>query len=442
MKHCINGQEITSDVHERLKQDCRFYMEQCGDSNNTEVYIDVNPDDLANLIQYVEIPEDDRNFMFILKKSLLEIFNLMELLHYMMSREMNLYLIQCLRCIIEDNPTIMDSINNEFHFFEREYIEKLKKTSSMSGGVSVVFAPCAYRFKQDLWVDIKVVVFKICIVRCLGFSYLHVGNMNTLHLMEPQNEIQRRMLSRSKVLVPKRIEYVDDVEFGDAINLLNCTIEYTNGCRYMGAVRIDEVFGFQRHGLGKFYSNDDYDSLESDGRYLFNCIHYGCICANERDVMCDCAYCICYNYHNEEEEEERDSDRCNFSYEKEAILLWIGEDYDFTEDERICSECRNEMYNERADHHRRQVELWNRIFELGLVDRLLDSELKNSYLHEMLYEGIQEHQKFGDFVEIKTFDDYMKYIDAPVDPDNFGKIVEHLDHVVSEFRNGRGRYYG
>lgn len=433
MKHCINGQEITSDVHERLKQDCRFYMEQC-DDGITDVYIDVSPDNLANLIQYVEIPEDDRNFMFMLKKPLHEIFNLMELLHYMMSREMKLYMIQCLRCIVEDNPTIMDSIHNEFHFFEREYIEKLKKASSMSG-VSVVFAPCAYRFKQDLWIDIKVVIFKICIVRCLGFLYLHVGNMNTLHLMEPQNEIQRRMLSRSKVLVPKRIEYVDALAYGDAINMLNCTIQYTNGCRYMGAVRIDEVFGFQRHGRGSFYSNDNIDSLESDGRYLFNRIHYGCICVNDRDIMCDCTYCNCYNFHNEEEEEERDSDRCNFSYDKEEILQWIGEDYDFTSDESICSECKSEMYNERVDHHRRQMELWNRIFDLGLGE----SELKNSHLHEILYEEIQEHQTYGDFVEVKTFDDYMKYIDAPVDPNNH---FEHLHHTVAEFRNGRGRYYG
>jgi hypothetical protein len=82
--------------------------------------------------------------------------------------------------------------------------------------------------------------------------------------------------------------------------------------------------------------------------------------------------------------------------------------------------------------------MFSRIFDLDLTA----FDMRNSFLHEILYEEIQTFQAYGDFVEIKTFDDYIKYIDAPVDTNNFEKLVEHLRHTVSEFRNGRGRYYG
>jgi hypothetical protein len=426
--HCINGQEITADVHDTLKEDCQFYMEQCVDGD-TYIYLNVPPNDLANLIQYVEIPENDRNLQFIVKKPMVVLFDMLELLHYMMSTKMKHNLMESLKSIVEENPTILDSIKNEFNFFEREYIEKLK-ASSITSGVSVVFAPYPYHFKDDLWIDIKVVLFKICIVRCLGFLYLHVGDTNTLYLMEPQNEIQRRMLSRSNMLIPRHIEYANELAFGDTINMSNCRLNYTNeSCHYRGAVRIDEVLGFQRHGMGKFCA---YDTLESEGRYLFNHVDFACIWANERDIMCDCTYC------SHDEDEEDVGNICNFHYDRSDIIQWMDEEHDFTSDERLCHDCRSEMYNDKRKNQERQVEMWNRLFDLDLTD--LDKG--NSYLHEILYEEIQEFQPYGDFVEIKTFDNYVKYIDSPVDPNNFEKLVEHLRHTVSEFRNGRGRYYG
>lgn len=432
--HYINGQEITSDVHARLKEDCQFYMEQCEDKESTtEVFIDdVHPSGLVNLLQYVVIPQDERNLQFILTKPLLEIFDMLDLLHYMMSSKMKQSVMVCLKFIIEDSPTIMDSINNEFHFFEREYIEKLKAIS-ITSGVSVIFAPCPYQFKPDLWIDIKVVVFNICIVRCLGFLYLHVGDTNTLHLMEPQNEIQRRMLSRSNLLIPRHIEYVDKVLFGDGINVSNCRLNYTNeSSYYSGAIRIDEVLGFQRHGIGNFYTHD---TLESYGRYLFNRITYECICANERDIMCDCTYCT----HYDDEGEQGEGNRCHFHYDNNVILQWMDEEHDFNSDERLCDDCRSEMYSDRRNNYERQMRMFSRIFDLDLNDI---GDYQNSHLHEILYEEIQEYQAFGDFKEVKTFDDYVKFIDNPVDPNNFGELVEHLRHTVSEFRNGRGRYYG
>jgi hypothetical protein len=426
--HCINGQEITADVHDKLKEDCQFYMEQCVDGD-TYIYLNVPPNDLANLIQYVEIPENDRNLQFIVKKPMVVLFDMLELLHYMMSTKMKHNLMESLKSIVEENPTILDSIKNEFNFFEREYIEKLK-ASSITSGVSVVFAPYPYHFKDDLWIDIKVVLFKICIVRCLGFLYLHVGDTNTLYLMEPQNEIQRRMLSRSNMLIPRHIEYANELAFGDTINMSNCRLNYRNeSCHYRGAVRIDEVLGFQRHGMGKFCA---YDTLESEGRYLFNHVDFACIWANERDIMCDCTYC------SHDEDEEDVGNICNFHYDRSDIIQWMDEEHDFTSDERLCHDCRSEMYNDKRKNQERQVEMWNRLFDLDLTD--LDKG--NSYLHEILYEEIQEFQPYGDFVEIKTFDNYVKYIDSPVDPNNFEKLVEHLRHTVSEFRNGRGRYYG
>jgi hypothetical protein len=116
----------------------------------------------------------------------------------------------------------------------------------------------------------------------------------------------------------------------------------------------------------------------------------------------------------------------------------MDEEHDFTSDERLCDDCRSEMYNDKRKNQERQVEMWNRLFDLDLTD----FDMRDSYLHEILYEEIQEFQAYGDFVEIKTFDDYVKYIDSPVDPNNFEKLVEHLHYTVSEFRNGRGRYYG
>ena len=137
-RHCINGQEITADVHNKLKEDCRFYMEQCVDGH-TDIYLNVSPSGLANLIQYVAIPEDDydRNLQFILKKPLVVLFDMLELLHYMMSTQMKYHLMLSLKEIAQENPAILDGIKNEFYFFEREYIEKLKASSI----TSVVFVP-------------------------------------------------------------------------------------------------------------------------------------------------------------------------------------------------------------------------------------------------------------------------------------------------------------
>jgi len=426
-RHCINGQEITADVHNKLKEDCRFYMEQCVDGH-TDIYLNVSPSGLANLIQYVAIPEDDydRNLQFILKKPLVVLFDMLELLHYMMSTQMKYHLMLSLKEIAQENPAILDGIKNEFYFFEREYIEKLKASSI----TSVVFVPYPYHFKDDLWIDIKVVLFKICIVRCLGFLYLHVGDTNTLYLMEPQNEIQRRMLSRSNMLIPRHIEYANELAFGDAINMSNCKLNYTNeSCHYRGAIRIDEVLGFQRHGIGNFYAHN---TLEAEGRYLFNRIDYTCIWANERDILCDCTYC------SHDDDEEDVENRCNFHHDRSDIIQWMDEEHDFTSDERLCDDCRSEMYENKRSHQQRQVEMFSRIFDLDLTA----FDMRNSFLHEILYEEIQTFQAYGDFVEIKTFDDYIKYIDAPVDTNNFEKLVEHLRHTVSEFRNGRGRYYG
>ena len=419
----INGKVIPYYVHKKLLMDCEFYAEQCSEAeaNNTNVLIHIHQESIKYLLCFMksELIDDSTHK--------LSLFNLLELLHHLLSKELKKIAINSLVRIIGRNPAIMDGITNELYPFESEYILHLKATRPALNELFLHLKPRnrpaldndhpqEYHFNEDLWIDIKISLFNIHIMHFFGFSYIHVGNLPTLHLMKPLNEVQRKMLAMSdKLLIAKHISCPLGSEIyqnWSSINCLHSTLTYTNGSKYTGGIRMG-AFGPQRHGCGSYYLNDDEDSLEvREGGYLYD---------RPGQFRC-CDDNIIYGK--------------KFGYPGTAKdLRLVIKEGDFLKDEHHCEQCESAIYHQRLNNNERLLKLCGTIFGLELTS----SEIADDYLYDLMYACIQEHELFGYCEEIESYDDYINAVEAVVDeyfddPKDFEALVKKVNMTLDEYR--------
>ena len=225
----------------------------------------------------------------------------------MMSDKLKTTVLNKVSLIIIEYPEIITT-SNLLHPFERECLAEMKSTEGTG---------TRYTFTPELFIELKIVLFgKIFILKTVGFTYVGFAygilrKTGILRLLPPQNEIQTKIQTEISRLIVEKIEY--DLTPNNAINLLNCTLIYRDSKdRYNGNVRIDEVMGFQKHGLGGF-------SMGACCRYLYDYIDYDCL-IDPKKKICRCVFCRCTKV------------MCNFNKENKEISMPFIDDCEFYTD--------------------------------------------------------------------------------------------------------------
>lgn len=425
-RHTINGVIISDKAHSQIKEDCEFYASQCdNDDDDTDIILPINsPSVLENVLKFVDnndsFPMIRDKTTTVLKVNLRDFYDMLELLHLMMSKNLKTSLISMLSSLVASHCYILNGIQNEFEFFEKAYLVNLESQEEEEG-----ITTCEYRFTDDLWIDIKIMIFDLKITRCLGCSYVQVNTMTTLFRLEPKTELESRVRDlKSYQLVIGRIEYITDRP-EKRIDLLDCRVYYTNGSMYRGSLRFDIDLGFQRHGAGIFYTTCDTDSEERDGLYLYNKPCNEC----SGDEECDCCFCTCENYRirfeedededneedeDEEDEEEMDERKCFFNCSRNACLRVLNWEDIEKESTLYCRNCKITVLKHINDLYVSRNKVLSILSDFDLPNFLLRWRTKfDQKLNNQLKTLASEMDHFWEgcsLKTIKTYEDYMHYI--------------------------------
>lgn len=428
----INQVPISERVHNVLIGDSEFYATQCENEDYTDVIIPLTSSSaLENVLKYIE----DKEFLFrcikayrylqtefVFQLELIELFKMIELLDLLMSKTLETNLIRVLGDIVGCHPFILESIQNDLLFFEKEYLLRGTRHRGMiikKDGLN----PCEYRFNDDLWIEMKAGIFNLTILRSVGCSYVKVDSMTTLFRLPPQTELEIKVQElKSYKLVIDRIEYYYHSFQGKVMNVRECQVYYTNGSMYHGSLRFDTVLGFQRHGLGKFYSTSHLDSLERSGFYLYDAPYNECIVGDEYE--CECKFCNCLNYGiavegmdaDDFDEEDHDADeidecRCFFNAYKTNCFEDLSETKfgHFDATLRMCPDCKDAVLDHLKNLYVARVNVWSRLCDFPLP-YMYERE---SGLNDVLLQttsGLDHFWEDRHLKDVKTYKDYIKYV--------------------------------
>jgi hypothetical protein len=416
--HTINGIPISAKAHSALKHDCVFYATQCENDDSVDVIVPLGSSFSSSVLENVfKLAEDDDCFpfkktksAFVLEIELREFYDMLEILHLLMSKNLKAHAISWLSSLVACHPYVFGEIQNKLEFFEKAYLAQPPKNHGATILKEGIHA-CEYRFTEDLWIDMKIIIFDLTITRSLGCGYIQVNTMKTLFRLEPQTELEIRVRDlKSYKLVIERIEY--DAECWEKrMNLLNCRVYYTNGSMYHGGLRFDKDLGFQRHGVGKFYSTCHTDSEERHCRYLYDKAIDDCF--NHEDMDCDCSFCTCDSYRigceDLDDDEKIDQRRCFFNYEKSNCFQHLnGKEDDSLLSCKDCNEICLEHINSLYVSRNKVLGILCR-FELPKLWRVGYDEQMNDVLTKTLA-GMDHFWTDSSVKSIATYEDYMNYI--------------------------------
>jgi hypothetical protein len=422
--HSINGVPISKTAHNVLIGDSEFYATQCEHEDYKDVIIPLTSSSsssvLENVLKYIE----DKQFLFkrinayrylqtefVFQLELIELYKMIELLELLMSKTLKTNLIRVLGDIVACHPFILEPIQNDLLFFEKEYLLRGTRHRGMiikKDGLN----PCKYRFNDDLWIEMKVGIFNLTILRSVGCSYVQVGSMTTLFRLPPQTELEIKV-QKLKSLDIDRIEYDYHSFRGKQINMRDCQVYYTNGSMYHGSLRFDAVLGFQRHGLGKFFSTFPLDSLDKSGFYLYDAFIYITINAGVR------SFCNCLNYgiafegldEDDHDEDEIDEYRCFFNSLKTNCLEELSETKfgHFDATLTMCEDCKVVVLEHLKNLYVARINVWSLLCDFPLPDMYE----RESGLHDVLMQmttGLDYFWEDRYLKDVKTYEDYIHYV--------------------------------
>lgn len=433
----INEVPISETAHKVLLEDSEFYATQCEHEDYKDVIIPLTSPSsssaLENVLKYIE----DKQFLFrcikayrylqtefVFQVELIELYKMIELLDLLMSKTLKTNLIRVLGDIVACHPFILEPIQNDLLFFEKEYLLRGTRHRGMiikKDGLN----PCEYRFNDDLWIEIKVGIFNSTILRSVGCSYIQVGLMTTVFRLPPQTELEIKVHElKSYKLVIDRIEYYYHSFGGKRMNMRDCQVFYTNGSMYHGSLRFDTVLGFQRHGFGKFYSTSHLDSLERSGFYLYDAPYNECVSGVAGvEYECECKFCNCLNFgiavegmdDDDFDEEDHDADdidecRCFFNAYKTNCFQDLSETNFGHLDSTLtmCPDCKDVVLDHLRTLHVARINVWSRVCNLPEPEP--DFEREVGVVLMKMTSGIDHFWKDCYLKDVNTYEDYIQYV--------------------------------
>lgn len=206
------------------------------------------------------------------------------------------------------------------------------------------------------------------------------------------------------------------------MNVRECQVYYTNGSMYHGSLRFDTVLGFQRHGLGKFYSTSHLDSLDKTGFYLYDMPYNACIDGD--DYECECKFCNCSNYGiafegmdaDDFDEDDHDADeidgyRCFFNPFKTNCLEELSETKfgHFDATLTMCEDCKVVVLEHLKNLYVARVNVWSRLCDFPLPYMYERESGLNDVLLQMT-SGLDHFWEDRHLKDVKTYKDYINYV--------------------------------
>lgn len=428
----INGVKISDSVHQKFKEDFPVYREIIGEEEEEkEEYNDIS---LPQIIHHqavlfnLVISKAQIQFLTNLLKSgtPTNVFQLTEPLDYLMSEKNMAVVVKTIAEIIKCNPNTTNYIENmeDLSSLEKLSLESIHEKYRSRSSISSWNHISSYRFSDNVWIMIKIALFKYKIVRTFGLSHVNLYCLNYLALSEKPQCVLDELVRSETINYPIKIS--GTLHADNTFDLGNCSMEYRNGNSYQGNIIVDKDIGYLRHGdNGSFYSSDNI--LEHHGRYVYDFYDYGCD-SNRDDVICHCDLCFCKrrasNYESmfEEEEEEDDDDdqaccsRENYNYH--IPLVTSVEPFRI----RHCEECTVGMWQHCANLRVRKMRYWNKILDLNLTE----SQIYNKMLFEMISKSHVDPLADIYIKSIENYQDYFQYIEPSP------KIIQERARYLNE----------
>jgi hypothetical protein len=440
----INGVKISDSVHKKFKEDFPVYEQILGEEEEEEEDNDIC---LPQIIHHqavlfnLVISKDQIEFLtsLLVKRSPIYVFQLTEPLDYLMSEKNMAVVVKTIAGMIQYNPNLTPWIENmeDLSSLEKLSLENIHKKYTTPTYRSTVSAwdisDGKYRFSDNVWILIKIALFKYKVVRTFGLSHMSLFCLDALTLSEKPQCILDELVRLKTMVYPTTISgrLYDDNSF----DLGNCCVTYKNGNSFHGSVILDKDIGCLRHGdNGSFYSEN---ILEHSGRYVYDVYENGCD-SNREDVVCFCDLCHCrrrgqsmFSEDEEEDEEEEDGeektdDQSCFSRENYNHYLNLVtsryKDYPFRI--RHCKLCSVHMNQDLTHLRIRKVRYWDKILDLNLTE----SQIFNKRLFDTI--TTSRIDPLSD-IFVKSVDNYQDYIQY-VEPSP--KILEERAQYFNEKR--------
>ena len=434
----INGVKISDSVHQKFKEDFPVYQQIVGEEEED------NDISMSQIIHHqavlfnLVISKDPIEFLtgLLVKGSPIHVFQLTEPLDYLMSEKNMAIVVKTIAGMIQYNPNLTPWIENmeDLSSLEKLSLENIhQKYVGTRSTVSAwdIISDGKYRFSDNIWILIKIALFKYKVVRTFGLSHVSLFCLDDLTLSEKPQCILDALVRLKTMVYPTTISgrLYDDNTF----DLGNCCMMYKNGNSFQGSVILDKDIGFLRHGdNGSFYSEN---ILEHSGRYVYDAYENGCD-SNRDDVICFCDLCHCrrsggqsmfFEEDDEEndEEEETDDQSCfsreNYNHHLNLVTSRY-KDYPFRI--RQCKSCLLTMYQDLTNLRLRKMRYWNKILDLNLTE----SQIFNRKLFDLISSSRIDPL---DDIYVKSVDNYEDYIQY-VEPSP--KILEERVQYFNEKR--------
>lgn len=427
----INGVKISDSVHQKFKEDFPVYQQIVGEEEED------NDISLSQIIHHqavlfnLVISKDPIEFLtgLLVKGSPIHVFQLTEPLDYLMSEKNMAIVVKTIAGMIQYNPNLTPWIENmeDLSSLEKLSLENIhQKYVGTRSTVSAwdIITDGKYRFSDNIWILIKIALFKYKVVRTFGLSHVSLFCLNYLALSEKPQCVLDELVRSETMNYPIKISgtlYADNT-----FDLGNCSMEYRSGNSYQGNIIVDKDIGYLRHGdNGSFYSSDNI--LEHHGRYVYDFYDYGCD-SNRDDVICHCDLCYCKrrssNYESmfeeEDDDDEMNDDQCcsreNYNYHIQLVTS--------VQPFRIrhCEECTVGMWQHCASLRVRKMRYWNKILDLNLTE----SQIYNKMLFEMISKSRVDPLADIYIKSIENYQDYIQYIEPSP------KIIQERARYLNE----------
>ena len=440
----VNGIKIPDSVHQKFKEDFRVYREMIGEEDDEkmdcEVLLPQIIQDQAVLTNLVLSKNPTRFLMYltVTSGSPLNVFELTEPLDYLMSEKNMTIVTNTIVGMIKFNPSLTSWIENmgELSSMEKLSLKNIHKTHIDQD--NVYFDRCIipnvadfkYRFSENVWILIKVGLFKYKVIRTFGLSHISMNDVNDLILSEKPQSILDELIRAKTLVYPTKISGLYRAD-NNTFELDNGSIYYKNGNRYHGNIMIDKDIGYLRHGyMGYFYSED---ILEHSGRYIYDICDYDCE-NNRDDDVCYCDLCHCRRTAHEsmfeeedldgEEERKIDQECCS----RENYNNFIRLDTSLKNFPSFgivhCSECLIHMTRDNSDFRIRKSRYWSKMLDLNLTE----SQIFNEKVFDLISKSRIDPLAEISIKSIENYEDYVRYIEPSP------KILEERAQYFNEKR--------